>query len=153
MVTPSPWFFHSVPLLKSRFPVKYRIIFKLCTIDYETLSSLKLPFILSILSLVPESISRVKTHAGTCAYLVAVPTLWNILSEYVKSSSSIISFRHHLETHLFKLVCPSYICWWILHSTLTRRMHTSCCRCPTELDSFRGYWRYRSLLLFYYHLL
>ena len=48
------------------------------------------------------SIPRVKTHAGTCAFSVAVPTLWNSLPEHFKSSNSLISFRHYLKTYLFR---------------------------------------------------
>ena len=41
VVTRSPHFLHSLPLLKSLhwFPVRYRIIFKICTITYQALSS------------------------------------------------------------------------------------------------------------------
>ena len=49
------------------------------------------------------SVPRVKTHAGTGAFSVAVATLWNSLSEHVKSPNSIVSFRHPLKTHLFSL--------------------------------------------------
>jgi len=42
----------------------------------------------------------------TWAFSVAVPTLWNSLPEDVKSSNSIVSFHHHLKTHLFRLVYP-----------------------------------------------
>jgi len=37
------------------------------------------------------SVPRVKTHAGTRVFSVVVPTLWNSLSEHVKSSTSIVS--------------------------------------------------------------
>jgi len=53
------------------------------------------------------SVPRVKTHGGKHAFSVAVPTIWNSLSEHVKSSNNIVSFRHHLETHLFRLAYPS----------------------------------------------
>ena len=50
------------------------------------------------------SFPQVKTHTGTRAFSVAVPTLWNSLPD---SSNSIVSFRHHLKTHLFRLADPS----------------------------------------------
>jgi len=53
------------------------------------------------------SVPGVKTHAGTRAFSVAVPTVWNSLSEHIKSSNSIVSFRRHLKTHLFRLAYPS----------------------------------------------
>jgi len=113
------WFSHSVPLLKSLhwLPVQSRIIFKLCTITYQTLSSGEPSYLFSMLSLAPKpkelrssgfhllSVPRVKTHAGVRTFSVAVPTLWNSLSEHIKSSNSIVSFRHYLKTDLFR---PAY---------------------------------------------
>jgi len=42
-------------------------------------------------------------------FSVALPSLWNSLPEYVTSSNSIVSFRHHFKTHIFKLAYPSYV--------------------------------------------
>jgi hypothetical protein len=53
------------------------------------------------------NVPMVKTIAGTRAISVAIPTLWNSLSEHIKSSTSIVSFRHHLKTHLFRLAYHS----------------------------------------------
>ena len=116
----APRFSHSVPLLKylHRLPVQSRIIFKLCTVAYQTHSSGELSYLFSMPSLSPKprelrssgfhlfSVPRVETHAGIRAFSVAVPTLWNSLSEHVKSSNSIVSFRHHLKTDIFRLVYP-----------------------------------------------
>ena len=66
-----PLFSHSVPLLKSLhwLPVQSRIIFKLCTIAYQTLSSEEpsYPSAENSLRLLFNllSVPRVKTHAGT----------------------------------------------------------------------------------------
>jgi len=79
-------------------------------------------------------IPRVKTHAGTRAFSVDVPTLWNSLPEHVMSSNSIVSF-------------PSDHCWSTLHRTRTMNLPNPSTRCTTELDSFRGYWRYRSFVI------
>jgi len=46
------------------------------------------------------SVPSIQTQTGTHAFSVVVPTLWNSLSEHVKSSSSIVSFSHRLKTHL-----------------------------------------------------
>jgi len=56
LVTRSPRFSHSLPLLKSLhwLPVQPRIIFKLYTIAYQTLSSGKPSYIFSMLSLTPN---------------------------------------------------------------------------------------------------
>jgi len=52
-------------------------------------------------------VPRIETHAETRTFSVAVPTLWNSLSEHVKSSNIIVSFHHHLKTRLFRLGYPS----------------------------------------------
>ena len=74
-------------------------------------------YLFSMLSLAPKprdlrssgfhslTVPRVKTHA----FSVAVPTLWNSLSEHVNSSNSTVSFCLHLKTHLFKLAYPSQV--------------------------------------------
>ena len=116
-----PQFSHSIPLLKSLpwFPVHSRIVFKLCTVAYQTISSGEPSHLFSTLSLAPKPrelrssgfrlffVPRIKTHVGTRAFSVAVPTLWNSLPEYVKSSNSTVSSRHHLKTLLFRLAYPS----------------------------------------------
>jgi len=54
-----------------------------------------------------SSVPRTKPHAGTRAFSVAIPTLWNSLHEHVRTSNNIVSFRHHLKTHLLRLAYPS----------------------------------------------
>ena len=90
VVTRSPRFSHSVPLLKylHLLHVQSRIIFKLCTIAYQI--KLFLPenlhiyfhafFSPQVCCLFPE----LTTRAGTHVFPVAVPTLWNSLSGHVK---------------------------------------------------------------------
>ena len=89
VVMRSPRFSRSVPLLKSLhwLPVHYRIIFKICTIAYQALSSTKPEYLNSMLtparnsrqlrstSSNPLYIPRVKTNAGTRAFSVAAPTV------------------------------------------------------------------------------
>ena len=88
VVTHSPRFSRSVPLLKSLhwLPVHYRSIFKLCTIAYQALSSTQPAYLNSMLtptrnsrqlrstSSNPLYIPQVKTKAGTRAFSVAAPT-------------------------------------------------------------------------------
>ena len=50
--------------------------------------------------------TRVKTNAGTRAFSVAAPTLWNSLPDSVKSARNIASFRRNLKTYLFKMAYP-----------------------------------------------
>jgi len=120
-VTGSPRFSHSVPLLKSLhwLLVQSRIIFKLCTIAYQTISSGEPSRLFFTLSLAPKprelrsfgfhllSVPIVKTHAVTCAFSIVVRTLWNSPPERVKSTNSKVSFRHHLKIHLFRLAYRS----------------------------------------------
>jgi len=87
-----------MPLLNSLhwLPVQSRIIFKLCTIAYQTLSDGEAPYLFSMLSVSLKSrVLRLsgshlsdltdKTHAGTLAFSVTVPTHWNALPERVNS--------------------------------------------------------------------
>ena len=82
VVTRSPRFSRSVPLLKSLHwpPVQYRIIFKSCTVAFQARSSTQPAYLNSILTPVRNSrqlrstssnplyIPRVKTKAGTRAF-------------------------------------------------------------------------------------
>ena len=113
-------FSSSVPLLKSLhwFPVHYRIIFKICTISYQALASKQPTYLNSMLtparnsrelrstSSNPLYIPRVKTKAGTRAFSVAAPTLWNSLPVSVKSEGNIVSYRRRLKTDLFNAAYP-----------------------------------------------
>ena len=120
VVTRSPLFSRSVPLLKSLhwLPVHYRIIFKIYTIAYQALSSTQSAYLNSMLtparnstqlrstSSNPLYIPRVKTNAGTRAFSVAAPTVWNSLPASVKSEGNIVSFRRRLKTYLFNAAYP-----------------------------------------------
>ena len=55
------------------------------------------------------SVPRIKTDTDSHAFSVSVPTLWNSLSEHVKPSNSIVSFRQHWKTHHFRLAYPSQV--------------------------------------------
>ena len=115
VVTRSPRFSRSVPLLKSLhwLPVHYRIIFQICTIAYQAVSSTQPAYLNSMLTLARNSrqlrstssnplyIHRVKMKAGTRAFSVAAPTVWNSLPASVKSEGNIVSFRRRLKTYLF----------------------------------------------------
>ena len=120
VVTRSPRFSRSVPLQKSLhwLPVRYRIIFKICTITYQALSTKQPAYLHSMLTPARQprqlrssgsgllSAPRVKTNAGTRAFSVAAPTLWNSLPDSVKSARNIASFRRNLKTYLFKMAYP-----------------------------------------------
>ena len=102
----------------TKLPVHYRIIFKMCTIAYQALSSTQPAYLNSMLtptrnsrqlrstSSNPLYIPRVKTKAGTQAFSVAAPTVCNSLPASVKSQGNIVSFRRHLKTYLFNAAYP-----------------------------------------------
>ena len=116
VVTRSHRFCRSVLLLKSLhwLPVHYRIIFKMCTIAYQALSSTQPAYLtparsfrqLRSTSSNPLYIPRVKTKAGTRAFSVAAPMVWNSLPANVKSEGNIVSFRRRLKTYLFNAAYP-----------------------------------------------
>ena len=51
-------------------------------------------------------IPRVKTKAGTRAFSVAAPTVWNSLPASVKSEGSIVSLRRRIKTYLVNAAYP-----------------------------------------------
>ena len=99
VVTRSPRFSHSAPLLKSLhwLLVQHHIIFKVCTIIYQALSSKQPAYLHSLLTSARRHrqlrssnsnllfIPSVKTNIGTKTFSVAAPTLWNSLPVSVKS--------------------------------------------------------------------
>ena len=99
-------------------PVHYRIITKNCTIAYQALSSTQPAYLNSMLTPPRNSgqlrsttsnplyIPRVKTKAGTRAFSVAAPTVWNSLPASVKSEGNIVSFRRRLKIDLFNAAYP-----------------------------------------------
>ena len=96
--TRSPRFSHSVPLLKSLhwLPVRYRIIFMICTITYQALSSKQPAYLHSLLTHARQPrqlrssnynllfVTSVKTSVGTRNFPVTASTLWNALPLSVK---------------------------------------------------------------------
>ena len=54
----------------------------------------------------PLYIPQVKTKAGTRAFSVAAPTMWNSFPAIVKSQGNIVSFRRRLKTYLVDAAYP-----------------------------------------------
>ena len=116
----SSHFSRSVPLLKSLqwLPVQYRIVFKICIITYQALSSKQPAFSHSLLTPAKRPrqlrssnynllfVPSVKTNVGTSDFSVAAPTLWNSLPVSVKSVGNIATFRRKLNTNLHN--SPTY---------------------------------------------
>ena len=120
VVTRSPHFSHSVPLLKSLhwLPVQYHIIFKICTITYQAFSSKQPAYLHSLLTPARQPrqlrssnsnllfVPSVKKNVRIRAFSVAALTLWNSLPVSVKSVGNITTFCCKLKIHLFKLAYP-----------------------------------------------
>ena len=116
VITRFPRFSHSVPLLRSLhwLPVRYRIIFKICTMTCHALSSKQPAYLHSLLTPARQPrhlqssnynllfVPSVKTKTVS----VAAATLWNSLPVSVMSAGNITTFRRKLKAHLFKLAYP-----------------------------------------------
>ena len=113
-----------------------RIIVKIYTITYQTLSTTQAAYLNSMLvparnsrqqrSIISNDslyIPRIKTRAGTKAFSVAAPTLWNYLPASIKLEGNIVSFRRRLKTYLFK---AAYILVRFLAHSFIRRRLTHC---------------------------
>ena len=98
-----PRFSLSVPLLTSLHWLRfhYRIIYKMCTVTYQALSSIQPAYLNSMHSQTrhsrqlrsinnnPLHVPRVKTKAGNRAFSVAPKTMWNSLLASVKLERNI----------------------------------------------------------------
>ena len=132
--------------------MRYRIIFKICTITYQAISTKQPAYLHSMLTPARQprqlrsygsgllSVPRVNTNAGTRAFSVAAPTLWNSLPDSVKSARNIASFRRNLKTYIFKMAYPPWLLGTsihrlttFLHCTWSRECLILCFCCATEL--------------------
>ena len=52
------------------------------------------------------SIPRIKTNTGARAFGSCAPSLWNNLPLYVRSATSVATFRRRLQTYFFQLGLP-----------------------------------------------
>ena len=101
-----PRFTQSVSLLKSLhwLPVRYRIVFKICTITYQALSCKQPSYLHPLLTPVrkPAQLrwSRSDHHVvpktnTNIAFAVGAPALWNMLHSSAESVENIAKFRLH----------------------------------------------------------
>ena len=120
LVTKSPPFTHSFPLLRSHhwMPVRFRILFKINLLTYKTLREKQPVYLHSMLAAsIPSrslrsnnnnslSVPRVKTNTGARAFHACALSLWNNFPLSVPSASSAAIFKKYLKTHLFDLAFP-----------------------------------------------
>ena len=99
-------------------PIKYRIEFKILLITFKILNFLAPTYLLSLISLMLPSkynlrnsidnlllsYPRFKSKAtlGDRSFTFAAPKLWNALPFYIRSASTVSSFKAKLKTHLFR---------------------------------------------------
>ena len=111
VVTKSPRFCHITPLIKSlhSLPVCYGVKFKLCSLNYQALTSGHPVYIRNMLQpsqrvRTPRSsdldqlnVPRVRTAVGSRAFSVAAPRLWNELNLLSVSINAQVKrcLKHH----------------------------------------------------------
>ena len=120
VVTKSPPFTRSVPLLHSLhwLPVKHRVHFKICLLTCKAPHAEHLVFLYSLLptSLPSRSlrsnkgitllVPRIKTNACSVAFRSWTPSLWSSLLLFVRSTTSVATFRRRVKTYVFDLAFP-----------------------------------------------
>ncbi|KAK7093897.1 hypothetical protein V1264_007580 [Littorina saxatilis] len=102
---------HVTPLLMTLhwLPIKACITYKIATLCYHSLHDDSAPSYLSSL-LKPHvptrnlrSVPCIKLNAfGKCAFIYTAPSIWNSLPMSVRLSTSLLSFKSSLKTHLFR---------------------------------------------------
>ena len=117
VVTRSSKYSSITPTLKKLhwLPVKYRIIFKVVLLTFKALHGLAPTYLRTLLqSYIPSRSLRSETgnllimpkarrKLGCQRFAVAAAKLWNDLPVNIRTTTSIVSFRSSLKTHLFKL--------------------------------------------------
>ena len=165
LVTKSPPFTHSIPLLPSLhwLPVRFRILVKINLLTYKTLREKQPVYLYSILAASISSrslrsnnensllVPRVKTNTGARAFHSCAPSLWNNLPLSVRSASSVATFKKYLKTHPFDLAFPHRYRHFPRPVDVTELFPRFCRWTLIWLSRHwawlrRGYWRYRSLL-------
>ena len=120
VVTKTPPFIHSVPLLRSLhwLPVKFRVDFKICLLTYKTLGGNNPPIYTPGLLLHCRHVHWDQTKGSRCLYLESrpmlgkgsftscIPSHCNGLAVSVRLSTSVGTFRKCLKTYLFDLAFP-----------------------------------------------
>ena len=114
-------FCHITPVLHSLhwLRIKYRIDFKINTLVYKTLHTNQPVYLRELLSLSEKKRTRAsgtrelirprspKTKAGSRAFYVVAPYLWNSLPAEVRTAETYSIFRKKIKTHFFASCFPS----------------------------------------------
>ena len=117
VVTRSSKYSSTTPTLKKLhwLPVKYRIIFKVVLLTFKALRGMAPNYLKTLLqSYMPSRslrseienlliIPKARRKLGCHTFAYAAPKLWNELPVNIRTTTSLVSFRSSLKTHLFKL--------------------------------------------------
>ena len=107
----------SLPVLKQLhwLPVKYRIDFKIAVLTYKLRTTSEPMYLSNLISIYEPrwflrsadaqllQTPRVRTVIGSRAFRSASHMIWNALPHDLRSSQSLLTFRHKLKTFYFKL--------------------------------------------------
>ena len=116
VVTRSSKYSSITPALKKLhwLPVKYRIIFKVVLLTFKALHGMAPNYLKTLLQSYMPSRSQIsdtgnllimpkaRRKLGCHTFAYAAPKLWNELPVNIRTTTSLVSFRSSLKTHLFK---------------------------------------------------
>jgi exonuclease III len=108
---------HITPILIQLhwLPIKYRIQYKLLLLTYKALHGQAPAYLQELLTITSRDRSlrsntqcmllapRTRTSYGDRSFSHGAPELWNSLPFYIKTCTSVHSFKHQLKTYLFNL--------------------------------------------------
>ena len=117
---------HITPVLIALhwLPIRYRIMFKVLVLTFQAVHNLAPVYITDLISVyepdrqlrsASRSLLTVPRHNlerfGRRCFSVNAPHLWNYLPEHLRLIDSVVLFKRHLKTHLFKV---AFICKHVL---------------------------------------
>lgn len=107
---------HATPMLKelSWLPVTLRVVFKICCLVFKCLAGCAPQYLCELLVVktrhtrlrqpqsrelsIPPTVRRI----GSSSFSVVGPTLWNQLPPELRQVNTLLTFRRHLKTHLWR---------------------------------------------------
>ena len=123
LVTGSSKYDYITPLLQQlhRFPVSYRVVFKILLLVYKARHGLCPGYVSELLQekksspalrssspgLLATPTSRTKTN-GERTFSVSSPKLWNGLRNHFRNVGTLPVFKKNLKTYLFSIFVDSY---------------------------------------------
>ena len=115
---------HITPVLIALhwLPIRYRILYKVLVLTFQAVHNLAPMYITDLISVyepgrqlrsASRSLLTVPRHNlerfGRRGFSVNAPHLWNDLPDNLRLIDSVILFKRHLKTHLFKAAFSVYL--------------------------------------------